>query len=69
MTSDIAGDSDDRAVVSALLKASGLCPTERETERMVAAYPTTRAMVDLLYAIPGVRYEEPAVSFDPRLVE
>jgi hypothetical protein len=33
---------------------------------MAGKYPATRAMVESLYAMPGVRYEEPAVTFDPR---
>jgi hypothetical protein len=59
---------DDRTTVLALLQMSGLHPTETEIEKMIAGYPTSRAMVDSLYTLPGVRYEEPAVTFDPRVV-
>jgi hypothetical protein len=59
---------DDRTTVLALLRMTGLTPTDKEIDRMVEGYPMTRAMVDSLYAIPGVRYEEPAVTFDPRVI-
>ena len=58
---------DDRVTVLALLQMNGLSPTEEEVEAMVAGYPMARAMVASLYAMPGVRYEEPAVTFDPRV--
>jgi hypothetical protein len=44
-----------------------LNPTEEETDRWVAGYPATRAMLNVLYAVPDARYEEPAVTFDPRV--
>lgn len=58
----------DKEIVVALLQMSGLSPTEAEVEAMVASYPTSRQMVAALYSMPGVRYEEPAVTFDPRVV-
>jgi hypothetical protein len=58
----------DEEVVRALLQMSGLAPTETEVDAMVAGYPATRQMVAALYTMPGVRYEEPAVTFDPRVV-
>ena len=57
---------DDRTTVLALLAMHGLSPTQREVDALVAGYPASRAMVALLYAMPGVRYEEPATTFDPR---
>jgi len=59
-------DTDDRNTVLALLRMSGLRPTPEEIDRIVETFPATRAMVDSLYDVPGVRYEEPAVTFDPR---
>jgi hypothetical protein len=59
---------DDRTTVLALLKMSGLSPTPDEVDAMVAGYPVSRQMMAALYAMPGVRYEEPAVTFDPRVV-
>jgi hypothetical protein len=57
----------DRQIVEALLTMNGLAPSPEEVEALVASYPTSRAAVDMLYAMPGVRYEEPAVTFDPRV--
>lgn len=59
--------NDDRATVSALLQMNGLSPSAEEIDAMVAGYPAARAMVAALYTMPGVRYEEPAVTFDPRV--
>jgi hypothetical protein len=59
---------DDRTTVLALLKMSGLNPTADEVDAMVAGYPVSRQIMATLYAMPGVRYEEPAVTFDPRVV-
>lgn len=57
----------DRDLVLAMLEKAALTPTPDEIDRLVAGYPTMRAMVDRLYNLPGVRYEEPAVTFDPRV--
>jgi hypothetical protein len=53
--------------VLALLKMSGITPSEAEIEAMTASYPMSRQMVAALYTVPGVRYEEPAITFDPRV--
>lgn len=58
---------DDRTKVLALLQQSGLEPTREEIDTMVTAYPLARQAVASLYIVPGVRYEDPAVTFDPRL--
>jgi hypothetical protein len=58
---------DDNTTVRALLQLAGVTPTEAEVAEFVAGFASTRAMVDSLYAMPGVRYEEPAVIFDARL--
>ena len=59
---------DDRTTVLALLQMSGLRPVDDEVDQMVEAYARIRAMVQVIYAMPGTRYEEPAVTFDPRIV-
>src|ERR1700674_4757630 len=59
---------DDRTTVLALLQMSGMTPMPEEVDVLVASYPATRQMVASLYTMPGVRYEEPAMSFDPRVV-
>jgi hypothetical protein len=33
---------------------------------MVSTFPMARQAASALYAVPGVRYEEPAITFDPR---
>jgi hypothetical protein len=58
---------DDRTSVLALLQMSGLAPTPDEIDTMVTAYPLARQAVESLYTVPGVRYETPAITFDPRL--
>jgi len=60
--------SDARETVVSLLAQAGIKPTADEIDRLVDAYPETRAGVESLYTVPGVRYEEPAVTFDPRQV-
>jgi hypothetical protein len=60
------GQIDDETTVRALLQLAGVTPSEEEVATMVAAYPATRAMVESLHAMLGVRYEEPAVIFDAR---
>ncbi|MDF0528962.1 hypothetical protein P0W64_11195 [Tsukamurella sp. 8F] len=57
---------DDRTIVEALLQMHGLTPPSAEVDLLVAAYAPSRARVERLYAMPGVRYAEPAVTFDPR---
>ncbi|MFC7401616.1 hypothetical protein [Citricoccus sp. GCM10030269] len=58
---------DDETIVRSLLAAHHISPTEEEIGHMVAAYPANRVAVDELYTLSGVRYEEPAVTFDPRI--
>jgi hypothetical protein len=57
---------DDETIVRATLALNGVTPSESEIAGLVAAYAGTRAMVAMLYAVPGVRYEEPAVIFSAR---
>jgi hypothetical protein len=57
----------DREIVTALLAMNGISPTPEEVDQLVTAYPHNRAGVEALYAMPGVRYAEPAVTFDPRV--
>ncbi len=56
----------DETTVRALLQMAGVAPSEDEVAGLVAGFEGTRAMVSALYAMPGVRYEEPAVIFDAR---
>lgn len=58
---------DDRTLVLAALQQAGISPSAEEIDALVDAYPTARAAAAALYTVPGVRYEDPAVTFDPRL--
>ena len=60
--------SDARETVMTLLAQAKISPTADEIDRLVDAYDEARAGVEKLYSVPGVRYEEPAVTFDPRQV-
>lgn len=64
---DVAQD-DDRATVLALLRMHGLSPSAKEIDALVSGLPRSRQIMQMLYAMPGVRYEEPAVAFEPRVV-
>ena len=46
-----------------LLTAAGLMPTAEEVAVLVAQYPSHRAGVELLYSLPELRYESPALTF------
>lgn len=57
----------DKEMVSALLQLHGITPSAEEFDKLVESYAPTRAAVAALYTMPGVRYEEPAITFDPRV--
>lgn len=57
-------DSPDvETTVRGLLAAGGLSLTDTQVEKYVRIYPTFRAAADRLYAIPEIRYEQPAVIY------
>jgi hypothetical protein len=56
---------DAATAVKTLLEASQLTVTDEEFELFVQIYPDLRAGADAMY-LPEVRYEEPALNFDPR---
>lgn len=58
---------DNRAYVLAAVQQAGISPTQDEISMLVASYAEQRLAVAALYAVPGVRYEDPAIEFDPRL--
>jgi len=59
--------SNARQAVEALLAAQAITPSAAEIDELVAAYQPTRSAVEVLYEMPGTRYEEPAVTFDARI--
>jgi hypothetical protein len=59
-------ESDQTAIVARAFGQAGLTPSESELAAFVAAYPGIRSFLDSLYSLPGVRYESPALTFDPR---
>ncbi|MFG1797546.1 hypothetical protein [Nocardia sp. NPDC049149] len=52
--------------VRTLLAAAGLPADAAEIRGQAAKYHDFRAAVDALYAIPAVRYADPALRFDVR---
>ena len=63
MTND--QDGEDRRQALALLSQHGFSPSQDELEVLVAAYPRLRMLAASSYAVPGVRYAEPAGAFAP----
>lgn len=54
---------DVETTVRGLLAAGGLSLTDEQVEKYVRVYPMLRAAADALYAIPELRYEQPAVIY------
>jgi hypothetical protein len=63
MTQETTAETDVAQTVTTLAALAGLTPSPEEMAAFVRSYPTTRASLDALYAVPGVRYEEPCVVF------
>ena len=61
-----APENDTRAIVHQLLGRAGLSPLPDEVDQLVEAYESNREELAGIYALTGVRYEEPALVFDPR---
>lgn len=59
--------ADPQTVVPALLAAAGLSPSAEEVATLVDGYPALLARIDALFAVPGVRYEEPALVYSALL--
>lgn len=49
--------------VRALLAAAGMSLPDDKVELYVRIYPKLRASADALFAIPEIRYEQPAVIY------
>jgi hypothetical protein len=58
-------EEEAAATVKALMAAAGLTPPPEAMETFIKLYPGLRKMADSLYAIPEVRYEEPALIYSP----
>lgn len=54
---------DPATLVTAQLAAAGISPSAEEVATMIAATPGRLAAIEALYAVPGVRYEEPGLVF------
>lgn len=57
---------DDETIVASLLAQHGVTPAQAEVDEFVRRYRGARKAADSLYTMPGVRYAEPAMTFDPR---
>jgi hypothetical protein len=55
--------ADPTHLVPQHLAAASIVPSAEEVETLVAGYPTMKAALDRLHAVPEARYEEPAVIF------
>lgn len=49
-----------------LLAQHGLRVSDDELAQLAETYRANRHLIESLYTMPGVRYEEPALTFDPR---
>jgi hypothetical protein len=63
----MATPTDTEGTVRTLLAISGLSLTDEQVDMYVRIYPRLRASADALFAIPEVRYEQPAVIY-PALI-
>ncbi len=59
-------DADTETIVRALFSTAGMTLTDEQIASFVRLYPTLREQADRLWAIPEVRYEQPALLFDAR---
>jgi hypothetical protein len=55
--------TDVETTVRNLLEVAGLSLSEEQIAMYVRIYPKVRAAADGLFAIPEVRYEQPAVIY------
>lgn len=56
-------EPDVETTVRALLAAAGMSLPDDKVELYVRIYPKLRASADALFAIPEIRYEQPAVIY------
>jgi hypothetical protein len=54
----------DEDLVRQAFAVHGIHPSEEEIRFFAARYPTIRAMIESLYAIPETRYEDSALVYD-----
>jgi hypothetical protein len=62
---------DGASTIRAMLQQAGLSPSETEIAALAEQHAALKSGIELLYAIPAVRYESPALIFDaaPRFAE
>jgi hypothetical protein len=58
--------TDTDETVRNLLALHGIAPDTEEVAELRAGYATARSLMERLYQVEGVRYEDPALAFDPR---
>ena len=58
----------DEQIVSAMLSAAGISPSEEETAALITVYPTVKGMVDTIYAVDAARYENMCLTFQAEAV-
>jgi hypothetical protein len=62
-SSDASSEIEDE--VAGLLMAAGVQPSPEELAEIAAGHRARMDRIDRLYTVPAVRYEEPAIVFDP----
>jgi hypothetical protein len=58
----------DEQIVTAMLSAAGISPSEEETAALITVYPTVKGMVDTIYAVDAARYENMCLTFQAEAV-
>jgi hypothetical protein len=53
----------DEQIVTTMLAAAGLSPSDEEVEALVKSYPMVKGMVDTVYAVEAARYENMCLTF------
>jgi hypothetical protein len=66
MWEELMSDALQSVLVRNSFQQAGLTPSEPELAAFIAAYSGVRSFLDSLYTLEGVRYESPALTFDPR---
>lgn len=54
-------------MVLALLQSAGISASSADVDAIASGYAASRQMMLSLYTAAGVRYEVPALNFDPRV--
>lgn len=65
-TLEVGDTGEDGRAALAMLRAAGLTPEPHELDAVLAGYAGFRMLAARLYDVDEARYEEPALTFNPR---